>query len=138
MSWKELFRSRVPIQILSGGHVLTDKQIPAPITSASIAKGDNPGEVFTYIPFGSKLTWKLTGIEWEESSTRSAGKAAAGAIAGTVVAGPIGTIAGAAIGGKKKDTSKAFVYLVGEDSVEHTLHIRCDQKQYIQIASYIG
>lgn len=138
MSWKELFRSRVPIQILSGGHVLTDKHIPVPITSASIAKGDKPGEVFTYIPFGSKLTWKLRGIEWEESATRNAGKAAAGAIAGTLVAGPIGTIAGAAMGGKKKDTSKAFVYLIGEDGKEHALHIRCDQKQYTQIASYLG
>ncbi|SDE83955.1 hypothetical protein SAMN04487777_13216 [Priestia aryabhattai B8W22] len=138
MSWKELFRSRIPIQILSGGHVLTDKQIPVPITSASIIKGDNPGEVITEVPFADKKRWHLINIEWEESSTRSAGKAAAGAIAGTVVAGPIGTIAGAAMGGKKKDTSKAFVYLVGEDNVEHALHIRCDQKQYTQIASYIG
>ncbi|MFL7944501.1 hypothetical protein ACKA0G_29030 [Priestia megaterium] len=138
MSWKELFRSRIPIQILSGGHVLTDKQIPVPITSASIIKGDNPGEVITEVPFADKKRWHIVNIEWEESSTRSAGKAAAGAIAGTVIAGPIGTIAGAAMGGKKKDTSKAFVYLVGEDNVEHTLHIRCDQKQYTQIASYIG
>ncbi|WP_176586314.1 hypothetical protein [Priestia megaterium] len=138
MSWKELFRSRIPIQILSGGHVLTDKQIPVPITSASIIKGDNPGEVITEVPFADKKRWHIVNIEWEESSTRSAGKAAAGAIAGTVVAGPIGTIAGAAMGGKKKDTSKAFVYLVGEDNVEHALHIRCDQKQYTQIASYIG
>jgi len=138
MSWKELFRSRIPIQILSGGHVLTDKHIPIPITSASIIKGDNPGEVITEVPFSDKKRWHIVNIEWEESSTRSAGKAAAGAIAGTVVAGPIGTIAGAAMGGKKKDTSKAFVYLVGEDNVEHALHIRCDQKQYTQISSYIG
>ncbi|MFL0475608.1 hypothetical protein ACH0CI_26870 [Priestia sp. 179-F W1.4 NHS] len=138
MSWKEIFRSRIPIQILSGGHVLTDKQIPVPITSVSLVKGDNPGEVITEVPFADKKRWHLVNIEWEESSTRSAGKAAAGAIAGTVIAGPIGTIAGAAMGGKKKDTSKAFVYLVGEDNVEHALHIRCDQKQYTQIASYIG
>jgi hypothetical protein len=138
MSWKEIFRSRVPIQILSGGHVLTDKQIPVPITSASLVKGDNPGEVITEVPFADKKRWYLVNIEWEESSTRSAGKAAAGAIAGTVVAGPLGGIAGAAMGGKKKDISKAFVYLVGEDGVEHALHIRCDQKQYVQIASYIS
>lgn len=138
MSWKEIFRSRVPIQILSGGHVLTDKQIPVPITSASLVKGDNPGEVITEVPFADKKRWHLVNIEWEESSTRSAGKAAAGAIAGTVVAGPLGGIAGAAVGGKKKDISKAYVYLLGEDGVEHALHIRCDQKQYTQIASYIG
>ncbi|MCJ7991126.1 hypothetical protein MUB15_20625 [Priestia sp. OVS21] len=111
MSWKELFRSRVPIQILSGGHVLTDKQIPAPITSASIVKGDNPGEVITEVPFADKKRWYLVNIEWEESSTRSAGKAAAGAIAGTVVAGPLGGIAGAAMGGKKKTYQKpSFIW----------------------------
>lgn len=137
MSWKEMFRSRVPIQILSGGHVLTDKHIPVPIRNANLVKGDKPGEVITELPFADKKRWHLVNIEWEESSTRSAGKAAAGAIAGTVVAGPIGTIAGAAMGGKKKDTSKAFVYLVDEDGEEHALHIRCDQKQYVQIASYL-
>jgi len=138
MSWKELFRQRVAVKILSGGHNLSKVALPTPIVNASIAKGDKPGEVFTYTAFGGKLAWKLAGVEWEESATRNAGKAAGGAIAGTIVAGPLGGIAGAAVGGRRKDTSKAYVYLVGEDGVEHALHIHCDQKQYVMISAMLG
>ncbi|MEH6948302.1 hypothetical protein V7068_14775 [Bacillus sp. JJ634] len=61
-------------------------------------------------------------------------KAEAGAILGTVVAGPLGTIAGAAIGGKKKDTSTAYIYLIDDDSVEHEVHVQCTKEQYTQIS----
>ncbi|EGI2114817.1 hypothetical protein FH832_002881 [Listeria monocytogenes] len=138
MSWKSMFRQRITLDILSGGHVLTDKHIPVPIRNANLVKGDKPGEVITELPFADKKRWQLARIEWAQSGKRSAGKAAGGAIAGTIVAGPLGGIAGAAVGGRRKDTSKAYVYLVGEDGVEHALHIRCDQKQYVMISAMLG
>ncbi|MBM7600355.1 hypothetical protein JOC34_002746 [Virgibacillus halotolerans] len=49
------------------------------------------------------------GSHKEEKHTRSAGKAAAGAIVGGVLTGGLGAIAGAAIGGKKKDDSLFFM-----------------------------
>lgn len=138
MSWKSMFRQRITLDILSGGHVLTDKMIPVPIRNASLVKGDKPGEVITELPFADKKRWTLVNIEWAQSGRRSAGKAAGGAIAGTLVAGPLAGIAGAAVGGRRKDTSKAYVYLVDEDGVEHALHIHCDQKQYVMISAMLG
>jgi outer membrane lipoprotein SlyB len=87
-----------------------------------------------------KKKWTLAGIDWEESHTRSAGKAAAGAIVGKMVAGTVGGIAGAAIGGKKKDTSKAYLHLRVRDQegVEHTIHIKCDEKLYRQLSALLG
>lgn len=44
-------------------------------------------------------------VELEKASKRSAGKAAAGAIIGGALTGGVGLIAGAAIGGRKRDDS---------------------------------
>lgn len=52
----------------------------------------------------NKLYYYL-GSHKEEKHTRSAGKAAAGAIIGGVLTGGVGAIAGAAIGGRKKEDS---------------------------------
>lgn len=49
------------------------------------------------------------GSHKEEKHTRSAGKAAAGAIIGGVLTGGLGAIAGAAIGGRKKDDSTFWI-----------------------------
>lgn len=131
--FKDAMKKRINLEILAGGQQLNENNLPVKV--AVLVQGDQQGEVFTQIGL-KKTPWKLDGIEWEESATRSAGKAAVGAIAGTVVAGPIGTIAGAAFGGRKKDNSKAFVYLIDpETNAEATLHIRCDQKTYTEISS---
>jgi len=47
----------------------------------------------------------IVSLTLEQSDTRSLGKAAAGAIVGGVLTGGIGAVAGAAIGGRKKDNS---------------------------------
>lgn len=47
----------------------------------------------------------VLGIKLDRASTRSAGKAAAGAIIGGALTGGVGLLAGAAIGGRKKDDS---------------------------------
>jgi len=51
----------------------------------------------------------LLGVHKEEKHTRSAGKAATGAILGGALTGGVGAIAGAAIGGRKKDKSLFFM-----------------------------
>ena len=131
--WKNAFKRRINLDIISGGQFLNEHAIPVKV--AVLVEGDQRGEVFTQIGL-TKTPWKIDGIEWEESSTRSAGKAAGGAIVGTLVAGPLGTIAGAAIGGRKRDNSKAFVYLINpETNEEVALHIRCSESQYREIAS---
>jgi hypothetical protein len=136
--FKNLFKQRIPIEILSGGHILTDKPIPTPIRFVNIVKGDQPGEIITEVPFADKKKWTLVGIDWEESHTRSAGKAAAGAIVGKMVAGTTGAIVGAAMGGKQIDTSKAYLHLRDQEGNEHTLHIKCDEKLYRQLSALMG
>lgn len=48
-------------------------------------------------------------VELQKASKRSLGKAAAGAVVGGVLTGGIGAVAGAAIGGRKKDDSLLVV-----------------------------
>jgi hypothetical protein len=138
--FKDAMRRKVTLEILSGGNELnlTGKKMSAGIRSAVLIETDQRGEVVVQIPFLSKDTWRIDGIEWEESARRSGGKAAGGAILGTVVAGPLGTIAGAAVGGRRRDNSKAFVYLINPETGEEVaLHIRCNEKQYKEISAFM-
>lgn len=75
-------------------------------------------------------------IEWDEKGKRSAGKAAAGAIVGGILTGGLGTIAGAAIGGRKKDNSLAVVTFT-DGPIENTMYIRCDQKEYAKLTALL-
>jgi hypothetical protein len=136
MGLKDLFKQRIPILIMSGGQALTKGNGGA--TSVNIMKGKEQGEIIAKVPLGGgDFTFRFTNIEWEESHTRSAGKAAVGAIVGSV-AGPVGTIAGAAVGGKKKDTSKAFMYVTDLEGHEHQWHIKCDETMYRQLSGLLG
>jgi hypothetical protein len=123
----------IEVEILAGGHLIADKKYGL-MKKAKIMEGDSQGEVILKCLYGQRA-YKFDGIEWEESGKRSGGKAAVGAIAGTLVAGPLGTIAGAAIGGRRKDTSKAFVYLIDDQGNEQRLHIYCNEEQYRKIAA---
>ncbi|MFN4174036.1 MAG: hypothetical protein ACK4HV_02900 [Parachlamydiaceae bacterium] len=133
--FKDAFKEKIGLNIIAGGNQLTDKEIPGGVRKVVLIKGDTRGEVTIQIPFLSKEKYTLTGIEWEEKATRSGGKAAVGAIAGTVIAGPVGTIAGAAVGGRKKDESKAFIYLLDADEQEIALHIECSKSEYSKLSS---
>ncbi len=65
------------------------------------------------------------GAHKEEAHTRSAGKAAAGAIAGGLLTGGVGAIAGAAIGGRKKDKSTFFIdFMNSETKQEFTVQVK--------------
>jgi|GEM_PF-6892925 len=135
--FKDFFKERIPVEVLSGGHILTDNPAAPAVNKAAIMKGDEPGQVYANTMYGQK-PFTFNRIEWDESHARSGGKAAVGAIAGTMVAGPLGGIAGAAIGGKRKDTSKAFLYLQEQEGVEHKVHINCDEKLYKKLSTFLG
>ncbi len=71
-----------------------------------------------------KLYYYL-GANVEEKHTRSAGKAAAGAIVGGVLTGGLGAIAGAAIGGRKRDDSVFFMDFADfETKEEFTVQVK--------------
>src|SRR5690625_1297914 len=57
----------------------------------------------------NKKLFYFLGSHKDEKHTRSAGKAAAGAIIGGALTGGVGAIAGAAIGGRKKDDSTFWI-----------------------------
>jgi hypothetical protein len=57
---KEIFKERINIEILSGGHVLTDKSMP--VRFINIVKGEQPGEIITEVPFADKKKWILASI----------------------------------------------------------------------------
>lgn len=78
----------------------------------------------------------VTKIVWDEKGQRSLGKAAVGAIVGGILTGGLGTIAGAAFGGRKKDNSLAVVTFM-EGPVEHTMYFRCDQKEYAKLSALL-
>lgn len=82
------------------------------LTKSPIAVGVGKEDDMIVIYFGPTFSPKLkipkadiTNVTLEKASKRSLGKAAAGAIVGGVLTGGIGAIAGAALGGRKKDDS---------------------------------
>ena len=54
----------------------------------------------------------ITALSFDEKTTRSAGKTAAGAIIGGFLTGGVGLIAGAAIGARKKDASSIYIHFM--------------------------
>ncbi|MNL16079.1 hypothetical protein D3C87_1371020 [compost metagenome] len=78
----------------------------------------------------------VTKIEWDEKGKRSAGKAAAGAIIGGALTGGIGLLAGAAMGGRKKDNSLAVVTFQ-DGPLESTIYFRCDHQEYQKLSSLL-
>lgn len=93
------------------------------------APGENAIKLNNYI-----MTIKA--IEWSEKGKRSVGKAAAGAIIGGAMTGGLGLIAGAAIGGRKKDDS-IIAILINENGIDYTVYFRANQKEYQKLASML-
>ncbi|MEK4879354.1 hypothetical protein [Paenibacillus sp. FSL R5-0908] len=79
---------------------------------------------------------QLQGVDWQESGQRSAGKAAAGAIVGTVLAPGIGTIAGAALGGRRKDTSTAVLAVTVKEQ-PYSVHVRCTDDEFKELSALL-
>lgn len=135
MGLKDLFKEKISLEILAGGHVLPTKELPVAVQSAVLSPGKKRGQVEISVPFAGKKEWTLTNVEWEESHARSVGKAAAGAIIGGALTGGVGAVVGGAIGAKRKDTSKAFITIVDQDGNENELHINCDQQLYTKLSN---
>lgn len=91
-----------------------------------ISKGKKPRALYFNVPLKLFKQYEVESIEWEEKTTRSAGKAAVGAAAGGILTGGLGFLAGAALGGKKKDISTAVITL--EEGP--TVYVRCSGDDY--------
>ncbi|GGE47608.1 hypothetical protein GCM10011391_27990 [Pullulanibacillus camelliae] len=73
----------------------------------------------------------------EEKYKRSAGKAATGAIVGGLLTGGVGAIAGAAIGGRKKDNSTFWMDFVDyETKQEFSVQVKQGSGQFSQISNF--
>lgn len=101
-----------------------------------IRKGYVKNEVELY----DKKQYKVVAMDWQENleHSRNGGKVAVGAIIGSV-AGPLGTIAGAAIGGKRKtdDRSIAVITLEDENANVVNLKVRCTQRDMMTFQNMI-
>lgn len=135
--FKELFKERITLEIIAGGHILTDKPIQATIRQAVLMPEKQRGKVIISIPFADKKEWIIKKVEWEESYVRNIGTTAAGTIVGGIVGGVGGAVIGAAIGGKRKDKSKAFIVISDLEGNEHELHIQCDQQLYSRLSNLV-
>ena len=69
------------------------------------------GDCITFFSFNRPMipVSSIKNVSLQKGSSRSIGKAAAGAIVGGVLTGGIGAVAGAALGGRKKDDSMLVV-----------------------------
>lgn len=125
----ELSKRRVQIEIQSGASQI----FALNLKKATMIEGDSPGVV----TFGKNLNYYFMGIDRDRSHSRSAGKTAAGTIIGTVLLPGVGTVVGAAVGAKKKDTSVAELDLVNIESKQPvTLVIKCDPTKMKELSNF--
>ncbi len=125
----EASKRRVQIEILSGANQI----FVFNVKKATMVEGDSPGEV----TFGKDLKFYFLGIDRDRSHSRSVGKTAAGTIIGSVLLPGVGTVVGAAIGAKKKDTSVAEIDLINIDTKQPvTLVIKCDPAKMKELSSF--
>ncbi|GKU79274.1 hypothetical protein [Paenibacillus sp. L3-i20] len=98
-----------------------------------IDKGRNPGYLKFKTGLFTSTTLPIAGLDWQAAATRSAGKAAAGAIIGGALTGGLGLLAGAAIGGRKKDASTAvFTFHDGQ-----RLYVTATGKDFEKLQSWL-
>jgi hypothetical protein len=121
----------VTVELVAGFGKIRGKEI-------TFYRGKQPGGVLFHIPLRYKKEHQVTGVTWDERTERSAGKAAAGAIVGGALTGGIGLVAGAALGGRKRDKSTAVISFLDEKGEERRLTVRCDAKKFEGITRYIA
>lgn len=113
---------KVKVEIVVGNGTARGKEI-------TFTKGKEPGNLVFNIPFKLFKEYEILGLDWEEKATRSVGKAATGAILGGALTGGLGLIAGAALGGKKKDASTAVITYQDERGAVQKLIVRLNAKE---------
>jgi len=120
---------KVTLEIVAGNALVSGKKV-------TVSKGKTPGKLLFNVTLKVCKEFSVVGIDWEEKETRSAGKAAAGAIAGGFLTGGWGLLAGAALGGRKQDNSTAVLELE-EDGRSYRLTVRCSPAELTKLNSWI-
>ncbi len=75
----------------------------------------------------------VDGGDFVQGHTRSTGKAAAGAIAGAVIAGPLGGIAGAALGGRARARNSISIPVLDEQGRQHNMLFNGTEADYTNL-----
>lgn len=120
---------KVTLEIVAGNSLVNGKKV-------TVSKGKTPGNLLFNVTFKVCKEFAVVSIDWEEKETRSAGKAAAGAIAGGLLTGGWGLLAGAALGGRKQDKSTAVLELEN-DGRRHKLTVRCSPSELTKLNSWL-
>lgn len=110
----------VAVEVIAGNTLIKRGKV-------TIAKGTGPQELVFKTGAFSKTSAVVQAIAWEPREERDIVSAAVGAIAGGVLTGGIGAVAGAAIGGRKKDNSIAVLTVGGNSG---PVYVRCNAKEY--------
>lgn len=95
-----MFKKRAVFEVIGGKNLL-----PKARFNQYVMKETNEEGIVDI----KKKKYHFLGMDTNLSHKRSGGKAAAGAIVGGVLTGGVGAIAGAAIGGRRKDDSTAML-----------------------------
>lgn len=126
---KDISRAKVNLEIVSGANqifVLNKKK-------ATMTELSADGEV----TFGRNLNFYFMGIDRDRTSSRNVGKTAVGTIIGTVLLPGVGTVIGAAVGAKKKDTSTAELDFINVETKQQvTLVIKCNEKLMKELSAF--
>lgn len=102
-----MFKKRVVFEVIGGKNLL-----PKSTGNVYTMIEDKPEGVVTI----KKKKYHFLGMNTNLAHKRSGGKAAAGAIIGGALTGGVGAIAGAAIGGRRKDDSTAMLDFMEADT----------------------
>lgn len=115
---QRVLKTKIPVVLeLIGGMSGLPKKV-------RIYRGLNDGE----IKIEKRIVTLLT-YQWGEKGERSVGKAATGAVIGSLIMPGIGTLVGGAMGSKKKDKSSLSLTVV-EEGKEYQVLFRCDEDEF--------
>lgn len=110
----------VTVEVIAGNTLIQRGKV-------TISKGNKPQELIFKTGAFSKTPAIVHGIAWEFREERDIGKAAAGAIAGGLLTGGLGAVAGAVVGGRKQDASIAVLSVEGGNGL---VYVRCNAQEY--------
>lgn len=111
--------SKVKVEIVAG----------LPGKTVTISKGKD-GKLRFNVVFQLFEEREVYSIEWNQQSTRNAGKAVGYGIAAGLATGGIGALIGAAVGGRRREASTAVL-----DTDKGQVIIKCDPKQFTTLQS---
>lgn len=137
---KEKIINKLDLRLISGASLILNKKNASNDQYVCFRQLENDIiKVHLLLNKSKAKKYYLTNVEWNFQEGRSGGKIAGGAIVGTLVAGPLGTMAGAGMGSGKKDQSVAQVTLYDIDEKrELTIAVKCTVDEYSILSSMIS